>query len=98
MRKRDRLIFGVFLPNVILVVGMLIIANMESGAKAAEFGGLAVFFMLLISLPVTLTVNSLMLLQSSETAISCFTRGMIPPGLVLIAAGIYQSGLWDKLT
>ena len=98
MRRRDRLLYGVLLPNVVLAVGMLIIANMKSGAKAAEFGGLAVFFMLLISLPITLTVNSLMLLRSSETAISCFRWGMIPPGLVLIAAVIYQSGLWDKWT
>jgi len=98
MRKRDQIIYGVLLPNVILVAGMLIVANMESGAAAAEFGGLAVFFMLLISLPVTLIVNSLMLLLNSETANSCFMRGMIPPGLVLIAAVIYQSGLWDRLT
>ena len=98
MRKRDRLLYGLLLPNIVLVVGMLIIANMESGASAAEFGGLAVFFMLLASLPITLTVNSVMLLQNPESTISCFARGMIPPGLVLIAAVIYQSGLWDGLT
>jgi hypothetical protein len=53
--------YGVVIPNVILVIGMLVIANMDSGASAAEFGALGVFFMLLISLPLTLTANSIML-------------------------------------
>ena len=98
LRKRDLVIYGVLLPNIILVAGMLIIVNMESGASAAEFGGLAVFFMLLISLPITLTANSIMLLRNPESVTSCFGLAMIPPGLVLIAGVIYQSGLWDKLT
>lgn len=98
MRKRERLLYGLLLPNVVLVIGMLIIANMDSGASAAEFGGLAVFFMLLASLPITLTTNAVMLAQDPKSATSCFARGMIPAGLVLITAVVYQSGLWDKLT
>ncbi len=98
MKKRDRVICGLLLPIVVLVAGMLSVAHMESGASAAEFGGLAVFFMLLASLPVTLVVNSVVLLQDSDTALSCFARGMITPGLVLVAAVVYQSGLWDRLT
>ena len=98
LRKRDLAIFGVLLPNIILVVGMLIIARMDSGASAAEFGGLAVFFMLLISLPITLTANSLMLLRDYQSVSSCFRFAMIPPGIVILAAIIYQSGLWDEIT
>jgi len=83
---------------VILVVGMLTIANMESGAGAAEFGGLAVFFMLLFALPVTLIINLVVLLQGSKSRASCFAIGMISPGIFLLAAAIYQSGLWDRWT
>jgi hypothetical protein len=98
LRKRDLVIFGILLPNLVLVVAMLAIAKMNSGADAGEFGGLAVFFMLLISLPITLTANSLMLLRDCESVSSCFRFAMIPPGLVLLAAVIYQSGLWDAIT
>ncbi len=98
MRKRDQVIFGLLLPIAIQIACMLVIANMESGASAAEFGGLAVFFMLLASLPVTLVVNLVILLQDSSTPLACFARGMIIPGLVIAAGVIYQSGLWDELT
>jgi hypothetical protein len=97
-RKRDLVIFGVLLPNIILVVAMLAIAKMNSRADAGEFGGLAVFFMLLISLPITLTTNALMLLRGYESVSLCFRFAMTPPGLVLLAAVIYQSGLWDAIT
>lgn len=73
------------------------IARMESGASAAEFGALGVFFMLLISLPITVTADSFMLLRNPESVASCFGRAMIPPGVVLVAGIVYQSGLWDKL-
>ncbi|NNC68941.1 MAG: hypothetical protein HKN83_13005 [Gammaproteobacteria bacterium] len=98
LRKRDRFIYGLLLPIVLLVIGMLIIINVESGASAAEFGALAVFFMLIISLPITLLVNTVVILQDIQTKKSCFVRGMIAPGIVLIGAVVYQSGLWDKLT
>ena len=98
LRKRDRFIYGVLLPVVIMIIGMLVIANVESGAAAAEFGALAVFFMLLVALPITLVVNSAVMLQEAKSAKECFTRGMTLPGVVLLAAVVYQSGLWDRLT
>ena len=98
LRKRDRFIYGVLLPVLIMIVGMLVIANVESDAAAAEFGALAVFFMLLVALPVTLVVNAAVMLQKAGNAKQCFTRGMLLPGFVLLAAIVYQSGLWDRLT
>ena len=98
LRKRDRFVFGVLLPVAIMVVGMLIIANMESGASAAEFAALAVFFMLLVALPITLVVNAAVMLQKTESAKQCFMRGMVVPGIVLLAAVVYQTGLRDALT
>ena len=56
------------------------------------------FFMLIISPTIPLLVNNVIILQDIQTKKSCFVRGMIAPGIVLIGAVVYQSGLWDKLT
>lgn len=98
LRTRDRLVFGLLLPVCAQVVGMLLIANLESRAGAAEFAGLGVFFMLLFSLPVVLVLNSIIVLGYQGTRKSCFLRGMILPAIVFVAAIVYQSGLWDRLT
>ena len=98
LRKRERFVFGVLLPVAIMVVGMLGIANVESRASAAEFAALAVFFMLLVALPITLVVNAAVMLQKAESVRQCFIRGMVLPGIVMLAAVVYQSGLWDALT
>ena len=93
---RDRLIYGYCLPIAVMIIGMLVIANVDSQAKAAEFAGLAVLFMLIIALPITIIANAIILSRQSEGRY--FKRGMIVPTLVLIAAVIYQTGLWDYLT
>jgi hypothetical protein len=98
LRTRDRLIFGILLPVLVLIAGMLVIASVDSRAGAAEFAGLGVFLGLVISLPVVLLFNLLFLLLEVETRKSCFLCGMILPMIVFIAAIVYQSGLWDKLT
>lgn len=98
LRKRDRFIYGLLFPIVVMIVGMLAIANVESGAAAAEFAALGVFFMLLVALPITLVVNAAVILQEVKSKKDCFMRGMVVPGIVLLAAIVYQSGLWDRLT
>lgn len=95
-KTRDLLIYGFCLPIAVMIGGMLFIANVDSRASAAEFGGLAVFFMLLIALPITVIANAIILSGRSDGAY--FKRGMMVPALVLIAAVIYQTGLWDYLT
>ncbi len=98
LSKRVKFIYGLLIPIAILIIGMLIIANVDSGASAAEFAGLAVFFMLLISLPITIVLNTVLMFKNFHTPIACLGRGMIIPVLILISAIVYQSGLWDKLT
>ena len=98
LRMCDRFIYGLLFPIVLFVIGMLIIMNIESDASAAEFGALAVFFILIISFPIILIVNSVTILQDIQKKKSCFIRGMIVPSVVLIGAIVYQTGLWDKLT
>ena len=43
LRTRDRSIFGIILPVLVLIAAMLVIANVDSRAGAAEFAGLGVF-------------------------------------------------------
>lgn len=94
----ERLVAGVLLPHVVLVVGMALLMNAESRAGAAEFAALGLLFMLLAALPVTLVVDLLLALSSNRSGPACFAVGMLPVGLVLVAAKVYHSGLWDRLT
>ena len=98
LKTLDRWVFGMLLPLVILFVGMLGIASLDSRAGAAEFAGLGVFFMLLFSLPFVLVINPLLVFGNVESRKACFWRGMILPAVVFLAAIVYQSGLWDRLT
>ncbi|NNC63679.1 MAG: hypothetical protein HKN84_02755 [Gammaproteobacteria bacterium] len=98
LRKRDRLIFGVLLPIVVMVVGLLIIMNLPTGAGAAEFAALGIMLGAITVAPIVLLVNLVVAFQDIETPLSCFKRGMVVPGLVLIGALVYQIGLWDAIT
>jgi hypothetical protein len=98
LRKRDRLIYGVVLPIVVMVIGLLIIMNVETGAGAAEFAALGIFLGAVIVSPFVLILNSIIAFQNAGSSMECFVRGMIVPGLVLIGAVVYQTGLWDAIT
>lgn len=98
LRKRDRLIYGVALPFVVMAFGLLIIMNFETGAGAAEFAALGIFLGAVIVSPVVLILNLFIAFQNIRSSMECFIRGMIVPGLVLIGAVVYQTGLWDAIT
>jgi len=98
VQNLDRLIYGVVLPIAVLVVGLIAVMSIDSRAAAAEFAALAVLFMLVIAVPVTLLVNLAVMTSNAKTRGQYFTRGMIVPALVLIFAIVYQSGLWNMLT
>ena len=72
--------------------------SIDSRAGAAEFAALAILFMLVIAVPITLVVNLAVMTSNAETRGQYFARGMVVPALVLIFAIIYQSGLWNMLT
>ena len=93
-----RLLYGVLLPVVIMAATLFIIMHADTGAGAAEFAALGIFLGALIAMPVVLIMNLVLAFQDSETAMACFKRGMIAPGFVIVAAIIYQTGLWDALT
>lgn len=76
---------------------MLLLANVDSSAKAAEFAGLGVLFLLIFALPITL-IGNILLLKTAGSGREHFKRGMILPGAFFMSAVIYQSGLWDALT
>jgi len=98
LRKRHRLVYGVLLPIAIMVAGLLVIMSVDSGAGAAEFAALGIMLGALIVSPVVLIINFVLAFQNADTAEQCFKRGMIAPGIVLIGAVVYQTGLWDAIT
>jgi len=98
LRKRDRLIFGVLLPIVIMVLGLMLIMNLPTGAGAAEFAALGIMLGAITVAPIVLLVNLVVAFQDVETSSACFRRGMIAPGIILFGAFVYQIGLWDALT
>lgn len=93
----SRALGGLVYPIAVLIFGMLLLANIESSAGAAEFAALGVFLVLLFAIPVTLIGNYL-LLKPSGSALDHFKRGMILPGVFLAWTVVYQTGLWDRLT
>ncbi len=94
----DRLLYGVLLPIVIMAAALFVIMHADTGAGAAEFAALGIFLGALIAAPVVLIMNLVLAFQDSETPTACFRRGMIAPGFVIVAAIIYQTGLWDAIT
>ena len=93
----SKLLGGVIYPVVVLTIGMLLLANVDSAAHAAEFAALGVFFMLLVALPITVIGNFILLRPIGDT-LDHFKRGMILPAFFILCAIIYQTGLWDQLT
>lgn len=75
---------------------MLLLANVNSAASAAEFAGLAVFFVFLAAIPTTIIVN-LIVMKPTGDVLEHFKRGMIIPLIALAWAVVYQLGLWDAL-
>ena len=98
LRKRDKFLYGVVFPIAVMIAGLLIIMNHETGAGAAEFASLGIFLGAIMVAPIVLLLNSAFTLYNVSTTGECFRRGMILPGLVLIGAAVYQSGLWDAVT
>jgi len=96
--KRDRLIYGVLIPTVIMVVGLLIIMALPTGASAAEFAALGILLGAIMVSPIVLLINFVTAFQGGGTSRDCFKRGMIAPAIVLVGAFVYQIGLWDAVT
>ena len=93
-----RLLHGVLLPILIMAAALFVIMHADTRAGAAEFAALGIFLGAIIAAPVVLVMNLVLAFQDSETAVACFKRGMIAPTVVIVAAIVYQAGLWDALT
>ena len=94
----DRLLFGVILPIGVMVFALFLVMHADTGAAAAEFASLGIFLGAIIVMPIVLIINVLLALQPAETTIVCLRRGLVAPGIVVIGAIVYQTGLWDALT
>ena len=86
MSKWDKVLFGVLLPIGVMVFGLVLIMNTETGAGAAEFAALGIMLGALIVSPFVVIVNVFVALQGGDTPAACFRQGMIAPGIVLIGA------------
>lgn len=95
LRKRDRMLYGLVMPIVILVLGLVIIMAMPTRASAAEFASLGVMLISITLSPIILAVTAAMAWTSKGSKQNCFVRGMIAPALVLVFAFAYQMGLLD---
>ena len=73
---------------------MLVLANVDSSAAAAEFAGLGVFLVYLAAIPTTIVVKLIVMRPFGEI-FDHFKRGMIVPAVALAWAILYQTGLWD---
>ena len=98
LRKRDRLLFGVVLPIGIMIFCLFLVMLSDTRAAAAEFASLGIFLGAIIVMPVVLIVNLVLAFQPAETSSVCLRRGLVAPGIVVVGAIIYQTGLWDALT
>ncbi len=95
LSKRDRMLFGLVLPVLILGFGLVIIMVMPTRAGAAEFASLGVMLISITLSPLILAVTAVMAWTAKGSRQSCFRRGMIAPGFVLLFAFAYQMGLLD---
>lgn len=98
MRTRQRLLYGLILPMIVMAAVLFIIMLADTRAGAAEFAPLGILLGAITVTPVVVLVNLVIVFQSADTPMTCFKRGMLAPGLVLIGALAYQTGLWDALT
>ena len=97
-RTWDRLLFGVILLIGVMTFVLFLVMLTDTRAGAAEFAALGVFLGAIIVTPVVLIVNLLLAFQAAETTKACLKRGLVAPGIVVIAAIVYQTGLWDART
>ncbi len=97
LKNLDRFLYGLVVPLGLLVIGLLLVMSLPSGAAAAEYASLGVFLGAIIIGPVVLIVNAVLAWGAHENRRSCLIRGMMVPGLVLITALAYQLGLLDTV-
>ena len=90
------LIFGLVLPIVAEILGVLVIATTNSGAYAEGFAGIVLLVMLIIGAPLTLFGNALIVSRSPAEKVAYLRKGMILPVLFLGACLVYYTGFWDK--
>ncbi|MCG8413689.1 MAG: hypothetical protein MI746_05660 [Pseudomonadales bacterium] len=97
LTRKDRFVFGFLLPIATLVPVLFLIMMMDSNSGAAEFAALGIFLIVLTISPILLIVMVIVAFQPAQSKGSCYKRGMIAPGIVILGAFLFQLGLWDAL-
>lgn len=91
----ERISFGIVLPMLVATAALLVIMRLPSSASAAEFAGLGVMLGAIIISPALVIINGILAWGRHSGKISCFLKGMLFPGLVILGALAYQLGLVD---
>ncbi len=95
--RRDKFVFGFLLPIATLIPALFLIMMMDSDSGAAEFAALGIFLIVLTISPILLIVMLILAFQPAQSKGTCYKRGMIAPGFVIVGAFLFQLGLWDAL-
>ena len=93
--KWERFNFGLLLPTLCLVVGLVFAMALESGAGAAEFSSLGIMLVSLTVMPMVLIINGIVAFMPAPSRLHCYKRGMWLPGLMIVVAVLYQVGVVD---
>ena len=93
--KWERFSFGLLLPTVSLVAGLMFAMALESGASAAEFSSLGIMLISIAAMPMFLIINGIVAFLPSPSRLHCYKRGMWLPGFMIVVAMLYQIGVVD---
>lgn len=88
--------FGFIIPILAELLGAIIIVSTEAGAYAEGFSYIVVIVMLVIAIPLTLFGNIILVPKHIDNKQSYIFKGMILPGIFILAILIYYTGIWDK--
>ena len=94
--KWERFSFGLLLPTLSLIAGLMFAMALESGAAAAEFSSLGIMLISIIAMPIYLIVNGIVAFMPAPTRLHCYGRGMWLPGFMIVVAVLYQIGVVDS--
>ena len=95
---KNRFIYGFSAPLLILVGVASLIVMIEPRAAADGFAAIVILVMVIIAVPVIVVANMIVVPVNSPTITPYFVRGMILPGIFIVAMLVYYTGVWDDVT
>lgn len=95
--KSKKVLLALVYPLLIQIAGAYLMMIGDSAASGGPFAGILILVMLMVTAPLTLIVNSIVLLSQQQEQHWYFKRGMVLPLVFLVAYFVYFAGIWDAL-